>query len=74
MCTLIVGVLLAAMAVLRLSFLVRFFSRPALSGFVTASAVRRERKVSKAKQKQNDAKRHGDTDGYGFCDVLAARC
>jgi MFS superfamily sulfate permease-like transporter len=34
-----VGVILTMMAVLRLSFLVRFLSRPALSGFVTGSAL-----------------------------------
>lgn len=34
-----VGVILTIMGILRLSFLVRFLSRPALSGFVTASAL-----------------------------------
>jgi len=34
-----VGIILTIMAVLRLSFLVRFLSRPALSGFVTGSAL-----------------------------------
>lgn len=37
--TLLVGVVLALMGLFRLAFLVRFLSRPALSGFVTASAI-----------------------------------
>jgi len=37
--TLLVGVIIAGMGVFRLSFLVRFLSRPALSGFITASAI-----------------------------------
>lgn len=37
--TLLVGMVLALMGLLRLAFLVRFLSRPALSGFVTASAM-----------------------------------
>eukprot|EP00928_Gymnodinium_smaydae_P099677 TRINITY_DN9578_c0_g3_i1.p1 TRINITY_DN9578_c0_g3~~TRINITY_DN9578_c0_g3_i1.p1 ORF type:complete len:714 (+),score=113.12 TRINITY_DN9578_c0_g3_i1:87-2228(+) len=37
--TLLVGVIITLMGVLRLAFLVRFLSRPALSGFITASAL-----------------------------------
>jgi len=37
--TLLVGLIIFCMGVFRLSFLVRFLSRPALSGFITASAV-----------------------------------
>lgn len=37
--SMLVGVVLAVMGLLRLAFLVRFLSRPALSGFVTASAI-----------------------------------
>mmetsp|Transcript_58839 Transcript_58839/g.182766 ORF Transcript_58839/g.182766 Transcript_58839/m.182766 type:complete len:695 (-) Transcript_58839:114-2198(-) len=37
--TLLVGGLIALMGLFRLSFLVRFLSRPALSGFITASAM-----------------------------------
>lgn len=37
--TLLVGGMIALMGIFRLSFLVRFLSRPALSGFITASAI-----------------------------------
>jgi len=37
--TAMVGVIMALMGLLQLSFLVRFLSRPALSGFITASAL-----------------------------------
>ncbi|CAJ1439262.1 unnamed protein product [Effrenium voratum] len=37
--TCLVGLLLALMGLLQLAFLVRFLSRPALSGFITASAI-----------------------------------
>lgn len=37
--TLLVGVILALMGICQLAFLARFLSRPALSGFITASAL-----------------------------------
>eukprot|EP00930_Biecheleria_cincta_P029701 TRINITY_DN2062_c0_g1_i1.p1 TRINITY_DN2062_c0_g1~~TRINITY_DN2062_c0_g1_i1.p1 ORF type:complete len:696 (-),score=120.92 TRINITY_DN2062_c0_g1_i1:142-2193(-) len=37
--TMLVGSMIALMGILRLAFLVRFLSRPALSGFITASAL-----------------------------------
>lgn len=37
--TLLVGVVITLMGVFRLAFLVRFLSKPALSGFITASAI-----------------------------------
>eukprot|EP00439_Symbiodinium_sp_Y106_P059304 s1874_g8.t1 len=37
--TLLVGIVITLMGVFRLAFLVRFLSRPALSGFITASAI-----------------------------------
>jgi len=37
--TLEVGLIIGAMGVFRLAFLVRFLSKPALSGFITASAI-----------------------------------
>eukprot|EP00931_Biecheleriopsis_adriatica_P062354 TRINITY_DN37558_c0_g1_i1.p1 TRINITY_DN37558_c0_g1~~TRINITY_DN37558_c0_g1_i1.p1 ORF type:complete len:737 (+),score=108.51 TRINITY_DN37558_c0_g1_i1:45-2255(+) len=37
--TLLVGLVITLMGVFRLAFLVRFLSKPALSGFITASAV-----------------------------------
>jgi high affinity sulfate transporter 1 len=37
--TLLVGVIISLMGVLRLAFMVRFLSKPALSGFITASAL-----------------------------------
>eukprot|EP00927_Polykrikos_kofoidii_P072496 TRINITY_DN68605_c0_g1_i1.p1 TRINITY_DN68605_c0_g1~~TRINITY_DN68605_c0_g1_i1.p1 ORF type:complete len:670 (-),score=85.54 TRINITY_DN68605_c0_g1_i1:121-2130(-) len=37
--SLLVGLIITVMGILRLSFLVRFLSRPALSGFVTGSAL-----------------------------------
>mmetsp|Transcript_2562 Transcript_2562/g.6515 ORF Transcript_2562/g.6515 Transcript_2562/m.6515 type:complete len:727 (-) Transcript_2562:71-2251(-) len=37
--TLLVGLVISLMGAFRLSFLVRFLSRPALSGFITASAI-----------------------------------
>lgn len=39
MLTAMVGMIMALMGVLQLAFLVRFLSRPALSGFITASAM-----------------------------------
>ncbi|CAK9033993.1 Sulfate transporter 4.1 [Durusdinium trenchii] len=37
--TLLVGVMISAMGIFRLAFLVRFLSKPALSGFISASAI-----------------------------------
>lgn len=37
--TLLVGIVITLMGIFRLAFLVRFLSRPALSGFITASAI-----------------------------------
>eukprot|EP00913_Durusdinium_trenchii_P017324 g16292.t1 len=37
--TLLVGLVITMMGVFRLAFLVRFLSKPALSGFITASAI-----------------------------------
>ncbi|CAJ1428162.1 unnamed protein product [Effrenium voratum] len=37
--TLLVGIVITLMGVFRLAFLVRFLSKPALSGFITASAI-----------------------------------
>ena len=38
-CALLVGLVLCVMGLLRLAFLVRFLSRPALSGFISGSAL-----------------------------------